>query len=56
MEFVKSGQKVLYVWGGEVSSDMETQVNTIKSIENVEVNVENMERLEMGKNSCNFQI
>lgn len=48
MEFVKPGQKVLYVWGGEVNSVLETQINALKSSDSIQVTVENIDRLKLG--------
>lgn len=48
MEYVKPGQKVLYVWGGEVNTALETQINELKAA-GIEVNVENIDRLRFGK-------
>ena len=58
MELVKEGDHILYVWGGEINSNIEEQVNKLKLKENVKVNVENAERLSLGmqkiyiKNLC----
>lgn len=46
MEHVKSGQKVLYIWGGDMNSSFEAQINELKAI-GAQVNVENIDRLQM---------
>lgn len=48
MEFVKEGESVLYLWGRSISDDIQKQVTEIKTIKNVVVNVENVERLALG--------
>ncbi|XP_058057217.1 anamorsin homolog [Anopheles bellator] len=45
MNFVQENNHVLYLWSGAVSSEIEKEVNELKSIPNVKVNVENADRL-----------
>lgn len=56
MEFVKEGNSVLYLWGKLISDDIKNQVNDIKVIKNVTVNVENVERLGLGKEESSRRI
>lgn len=46
-EFIKSNQKVLFVWGGAAGDALETQVNQLKGDDSVKISVENIERLEV---------
>lgn len=48
MEFVKENDLVLYLWGKSINEDIQKQVNELKLIKNVTVNVENAERLGLG--------
>ncbi|KAG4066508.1 hypothetical protein HA402_007144 [Bradysia odoriphaga] len=47
MNNIKEGSRALYIWDGEMSSEIETQVNEIKNIKNVQLNVENLQRITM---------
>uniref|UniRef100_A0A2M3ZIR8 Anamorsin homolog n=1 Tax=Anopheles braziliensis TaxID=58242 RepID=A0A2M3ZIR8_9DIPT len=49
MDFVQQNNHVLYLWSGAVSSEIEKEVNDLKSIPNVKVNVENAERLHLAE-------
>lgn len=49
MNLIKENDKILFLWGGNMIGDIESQVNEIKNIKNVTVNVENVERLGLGK-------
>lgn len=48
MEYVKAGQKILYVWGGEVNSDLEEQINALKANSSIQIVTENIDRLQLG--------
>lgn len=48
MEHVKEGDRVLYIWGGKMDDSIEKKVEAIKKVKNVVVNVENIERLDLG--------
>lgn len=48
MNFVQENNQVLYIWGGTISADIEQEVNQLKSVPGVKVNVENAERVSMG--------
>lgn len=48
MNFVQENNQVLYIWGGTISADIEQEVNQLKSIPGVKVNVENAERVLLG--------
>ncbi|KAL1384587.1 hypothetical protein pipiens_013046 [Culex pipiens pipiens] len=48
MNFVQENNQVLYIWGGTISADIEQEVNQLKSISGVKVNVENAERVLLG--------
>lgn len=45
MNFVQENNHVLYIWGGTISADVEQEVNQLKAIPGVKVNVENGERV-----------
>jgi hypothetical protein len=47
MDVLPEGSNVLYLWNGEMTSDIEKNVNEIKS-RKFTVNVENAGRLEIG--------
>lgn len=47
MDVIKSGNKVLFVWGGKVNEDLEKIVNELKKITET-ISVENIDRLLMG--------
>uniref|UniRef100_A0A182M6Q8 Anamorsin homolog n=1 Tax=Anopheles culicifacies TaxID=139723 RepID=A0A182M6Q8_9DIPT len=49
MNFVQQNNHVLYLWGGAVGPEIEKEVNELKSIPNVQVNVENVERLQLAE-------
>ncbi|XP_037047658.1 anamorsin homolog [Bradysia coprophila] len=51
MSNIKEGSRALYIWDGEMSSEIETQVNEIKNIKNVQLNVENLQRITMASYS-----
>lgn len=48
MEFIKEGERVLYLWGGAMIKDIENQVSELKAVKNITINVENVERLGLG--------
>lgn len=48
MDVVKSGNKVLFIWGGNVNDQFETTINDLKAIPGTTISVENIERLKMG--------
>jgi hypothetical protein len=48
MEYIKEGNSVLYLWSKGISEDIQKQVNEIKTINNVSIKVENVERLPLG--------
>lgn len=45
MNFVQANNHVLYIWNGTISADIEQEVNQLKAIPNVQVNVENADRV-----------
>lgn len=45
MNFVQENNQVLYIWNGTISGDIEQEVNQLKAIPNVQVNVENADRV-----------
>ncbi|XP_053695634.1 anamorsin homolog [Sabethes cyaneus] len=45
MNIVQENNHVLYIWAGAVNADIEKEVNQLKSIPNVRVNVENADRV-----------
>lgn len=47
MNYVQENNQVLYIWSGAISADLEQEVNQLKSIPGVKVNVENAERVQM---------
>ncbi|XP_058446910.1 anamorsin homolog [Malaya genurostris] len=47
MNFVKENNQVLYVWGGAISTDIEQEVNQLKSVPNVKISVENADRVQL---------
>lgn len=47
MNIVQENNQVLYIWSGANSANLEQEVNQLKSIPGVKVNVENAERLLM---------
>lgn len=49
MDNIREGDRVLYIWGGKMDDSIEKKVEDIKKIKNVVVNVENIQRLKMGK-------
>ncbi|XP_040167918.1 anamorsin homolog [Anopheles arabiensis] len=49
MNFVQENNHVLYLWAGTVGPEIEQEVNAIKTIPNVQVNVENVERLQLAE-------
>lgn len=50
MNFVQENNHVLYIWNGTISGDIEQEVNQLKAIPNVQVNVENADRVLLGEN------
>lgn len=48
MDFVKSGNKVLFVWGGNVNDLFEKTINDLKAVAGTTICVENVDRLKMG--------
>lgn len=48
MEYIKEGDRVLYLWEGEIDSSLEKNVDALKNRTNVTVNVENVQRLSLG--------
>uniref|UniRef100_A0A182JL34 Anamorsin homolog n=1 Tax=Anopheles atroparvus TaxID=41427 RepID=A0A182JL34_ANOAO len=49
MNFVKENNNVLYLWSGAVGEEIEKEVNAIKSVPHVTVNVENVDRLQLAE-------
>lgn len=49
MNNIKEGSHALYIWDGEMNADIESHVNEIKNIKNVQLNVENLQRISMGE-------
>uniref|UniRef100_U5EZP7 Anamorsin homolog n=1 Tax=Corethrella appendiculata TaxID=1370023 RepID=U5EZP7_9DIPT len=47
MNFIKEKDQILFLWSGEVNENIEKTVNEIKTVQNVTVNVENIERLQL---------
>lgn len=47
MDLPKSGDKVLFIWGGQVNDTLEQTVSKLKSIDGVSINVENLERIHL---------
>lgn len=47
MNFVQENNQVLYIWAGTIGADLEQEVNQLKSIPGVKVNVENADRVLM---------
>lgn len=47
MNFVQENSNVLYIWGGTISADVEQEVNQLKTVPNVKVNVENADRVQL---------
>ncbi|XP_055546259.1 anamorsin homolog [Wyeomyia smithii] len=45
MNFVQENNTILYIWGGTVNSEIEQEVNQLKAIPNVKINVENTDRV-----------
>lgn len=48
MDNIKEGDRVLYLWEGEIDSSLERNVESLKNRTNVTVNVENVQRLSLG--------
>jgi hypothetical protein len=48
MDSIQSGQSILYLWNGEMTSDIEKNVTEIKA-KGASVNVENAGRLDIGE-------
>lgn len=49
MNTIQEGSRILYLWQGEISPAIEQNVTALKNIKNVTVNVENVERITLGK-------
>lgn len=49
MNVIKEGNHVLYIWDGELDSVIEAKVNEIKNVKNVQLKVENLQRITMGE-------
>lgn len=47
MNFVQENSNVLFIWSGIISAEVEQQVNQLKTIPNVKVNVENADRVQL---------
>ncbi|XP_058819463.1 anamorsin homolog [Topomyia yanbarensis] len=47
MNFVQEHNQVLYVWSGALSTGIEQEVNQLKTVPNVRVNVENADRVQL---------
>lgn len=47
MNFVQENSNVLYIWSGTISADVEQEVNQLKTVPNVKVNVENADRVQL---------
>lgn len=45
MNFIQTNNHVLYIWSGTISADIEQEVNQLKTIPNVQVNVEKADRV-----------
>lgn len=48
MDVIKPGNKVLFVWGGNVNDKFEKTINELKTIPGTTICVENIDRLRMG--------
>lgn len=49
MNNIKEGSHVLYIWDGELNADIEANVNEIKNIKNIQLKVENLQRISLGE-------
>ena len=50
LSHIKEGNHILYIWDStKTATALEENVNKIKTLRNVQVNVENLERLNLGK-------
>lgn len=49
MNLIAEGSSVLYIWSGEFNQTVEQNVNELKSIKNIDLKVENFERLSLGE-------
>lgn len=49
MNNIKEGSHVLYIWDGELNAIIEANVNEIKNIKNIQLKVENLQRITMGE-------
>lgn len=49
MNNIKEGSHVLYIWDGELNATIEANVNEIKNIKNIQLKVENIQRITMGE-------
>lgn len=49
MNNIKEGSQVLYIWDGELNSIIEANVNEIKNIKNIQLKVENLQRIGLGE-------
>ncbi|XP_063702331.1 anamorsin homolog [Culicoides brevitarsis] len=47
MDLIKAGNKVLFVWGGNVNDEFEKTINELKKIEGTTISVENIDRLKL---------
>lgn len=57
MDFVQENNHVLYVWSGAINANIEQEVNQLKAVTNVKVNVENADRVQLaGYNQSQFDI
>lgn len=53
MESINENSHVLYLWQENIKTSLEENVKKLKAIKNVTVNVENVERILLGKqNAC----
>lgn len=48
MNIVQEYNQVLYIWKGTLNADIEKEVNQLKTIPNVKLNVENADRVYLG--------
>lgn len=45
MNSIKTGNNVLYLWGGAISPSVEETVNSLRNISGVTVKVENIDKI-----------
>lgn len=49
MNSIKTGNNVLYLWGGVISPSVEETVNSLRNINGVSVKVENIDKITSSK-------